>query len=305
MKILDGHTHMLQTFTPLDKLKSEVSEIENFDMNQLLDQLDDLKVTHFQTMAQDMTRVRNGWLGSNALSADIQMRAPERIISFAGAEPLDRRGHMNTKQLKEIETMAVDKRISGILLTPPYGHYYSNDKRVYPFYELAVELDIPIYFHHSHMFGPPENCPLKYAQIWRLDDVVIDFPELRFNAEHMGYPWTEELFAIMSRSPNVFTDIAMFVQPYKGPFNRKGRPLTLARNLGMARDYGVLDRIFYGSDYVGESIDEYIHLVQRETTYIMNELNNDMKALGYKPLTQAEMEGLLSENVKKLLTTLA
>ena len=45
--------------------------------------------------------------------------------------------------------------INGLLLTPPYGHYYSNDKRVYPFYEKAVELDIPIYFHHSHMFGAP------------------------------------------------------------------------------------------------------------------------------------------------------
>ena len=305
MKILDGHSHMLQTTAPLDKLKKKISEIEDFDMNRLMDRLDDLGVSHFQTMAQDMTRIRSCWLGSNELAADIQKSAPERIISFAGVEPLDERGHVNTRQLKEIEMMVVEKGLNGLLLTPPYGHYYSNDKRVYPFYEKAVELDIPIYFHHSHMYGPPGNCPLKYAQIWRLDDVVIDFPDLRFNAEHMGYPWTEELLAIMCRSPNVFTDIAMFVQPYKGLYNRKGRPLVLARNLGMARDYGVLDRVFYGSDYVGESIDEYINLVQRETAYIIEGLNNDMKALGYKPLTDEEMEGLLSENVKKLLTTIA
>ena len=157
-------------------------------------------------------------------------------------------------------------------------------------------MDIPIYFHHSHMFGSPRNCPLKYARIWLLDDLIIDFPELRFNVEHMGYPWTEELFTIMARSPNVYTDIAMFIEPYEG----KDRRLLLARNLGMAREYGVLDRVFYGSDYVGENIDEYIILLWRETKYVKEQLNNDMARLGHSPLTQQEMEGLLSKNVLKL-----
>lgn len=301
MGFIDGHSHMLQTVAVGDKLKKTVGEIEGFDIDRLLARLDDIGVSHFQTMAQEMTRIRGSWLGSNELSADIQQCAPTRIISFAGAEPLDGRDHLNTVRLKELEEKVVKRGLKGLLLTPPYGHYYSNDKRVYPFYEKAVELDIPIYFHHSHMFGPPENCPLKYAQIWRLDEVIIDFPELRFNAEHMGYPWAEELLAIMSRSPNVYTDIAMFIDPYKGPSNRKGRPLLLARNLAMAREYGVLDRVFYGSDYVGESIDEYLNLLQREIAHIREKLNSDMKALGYKPLTEEEMEGILSENVKKLL----
>lgn len=182
-----------------------------------------------------------------------------------------------------------------MLLTPPYGHYYSNDKRVYPFYEKAVELDIPIYFHHSHMFGSPKNCPLKYARIWLLDNITIDFPDLRFNVEHMGYPWTEELLAIMARSPNVYTDIAMFINPYGGT----GRRLLLARNLNMAREYGVFDRVFYGSDYVGENIDEYISLLKRETTYIKEGLNSDMAKLGYPPLSQQQIQGLLSKNALK------
>jgi predicted TIM-barrel fold metal-dependent hydrolase len=108
--------------------------------------------------------------------------------------------------------------------------------------------------------------------------VAIDFPSLRFNVEHMGYPWTEELLAIMARSPNVYTDIAMFIEPYVGV----GRPLLLARNLGMAREYGVLDRVFYGSDYVGDDLDEYICLLQREITHVRDE------------------QGLLRDNVLRL-----
>ncbi|GAG68747.1 unnamed protein product [marine sediment metagenome] len=176
------------------------------------------------------------------------------------------------------------------------GHYYSNDKRIYPFYERAIELDIPIYFHHSHQFGSPKNCPLKYCQITLLDDLTIDFPQLRFNVEHMGYPWTEELLCIMARSQNVYTDFAMFIAPYFG----RGRRLLLPRNLSMAREYGVLDRVFYGSDYVGENVDEYINLLEREIAYIKEGLNSNLEAEGYAPLTQQEIEGFLAENVLKL-----
>ena len=298
MKIIDGHSHMYQTYSSSNKLKKSVKEIEGFGINLLLKRLDEIEVSQFQTMPQEMTRIRGQWLGSNELSADIQRSAPARIISFAAAEPLDAQDVFNRARLKEVEKSIAEKGLKGLLLTPPYGHYYSNDKRVYPFYEKAVELDIPIYFHHSHNFGSPKNCPLKYVRIWLLDDLTIDFPELRFNVEHMGYPWTEELLAMMARSPNVYTDIAMFIDPYVR-FG-VGRPLLLARNLGMAREYGVLDRVFYGSDYVGEDIAEYTSLLQREITYMREGLNSDMERLGYPPLTQQELEGLFSKNVLKI-----
>lgn len=298
MKITDGHSHMYQTYSNSQHLKKGVEEIDGFDIQVLLAQLDEIEVSQFQTMPQEMTRIRGLWLGSNELSADIQQSAPTRVVSFAAAEPMDAQGVFNRARLMEVEEAVVQKGLKGLLLTPPYGHYYANDKRVYPFYEKAVALDIPIYFHHSHNFGPPKNCPLKYARIWLLDDLTIDFPDLRFNVEHMGYPWTEELFAIMARSPNVYTDIAMFIDPYV-QFGRSRR-LLLARNLGMAREYGVLDRVFYGSDYVGEDVEEYVSLLQREISYVRNGLNSDMEKQGYPPLDRDEMQGLLSKNVLKL-----
>ena len=56
-------------------------------------------------------------------------------------------------------------------MTPPYGHYYANDPKIYPFYEKAIELDIPIYFHHSHMFGP--------AREWGMDRLRV-VPQYKF-----------------------------------------------------------------------------------------------------------------------------
>lgn len=304
MKIIDGHSHLYQAPAPCGQLKGSAKEIEGFDINLLLKRLDELQISQVQLMPQEMTRIVGHWLGSNELSPDIQRYAPERIIAFAGAEPLNVHNAFNRARLKEIEEAIVERNLKGLLLTPPYGHYYSNDKRVYPFYEKAVELDIPIYFHHSHMYilsdvpGCPATvmCPLKYARVWLLEDVAIDFPELRFNVEHLGYPWEEELFALMVNHLNVFADIAMFIEPLQC----KGRRLLLARDLGIAREYGVLNRVFWGSDYVGESVEEYISLVQREIRYIKEGLNQDMERLGWPPLTEQEMEGLLSENVLKL-----
>ncbi|MFC2031103.1 amidohydrolase family protein [Chloroflexota bacterium] len=298
MRTVDGHSHMYQTYARSDQLKKSVLEIEGFDIQGLLARLDTINISQFQTMPQEMTRIRGLWLGSNELSADLQNTAPTRVVSYASAEPLDAQGAFNGTRLKEVEESISGKGLQGLLLTPPYGHYYANDRRVYPFYEKAVELDIPVYFHHSHNFGPPGNCPLEYARIWLLDSIIIDFPELRFNVEHMGYPWTEELLAMMARSPNVYTDIAMFIDPY--PRFSRPRRLLLARNLGMAREYGVLDRVFYGSDYVGDDVDEYVDLLQREISYVTSELNTDMEKLGFPPLTQQETDGLLSRNVQNL-----
>ena len=293
MRIIDGHSHMYQKHATVDKLKKSVNDIEGFDIDLLLKRLDEVGVSHFQIMSQSMERIRGMWLGSNELSAEIQKLAPTRIIAFAAAEPLDAQDRLHTKQLEELDDLVKNKGIKGLLLTPGYGYYYANDKRIYPFYEKAVELDIPVYFHHSHQFGPPKNCPLKYCRVTFLDDLTIDFPELRFDVEHMGYPWTEELLCIMARSPNVYTDFAMFIDPYLG----KGRRLLLARNLAMAREYGVLDRVFYGSDYVGENVDEYIDLLRREISYIKTGLNPDLQAQGYTPLTEEEIDGFLSGNV--------
>ena len=62
-----------------------------------------------------------------------------------------------------------------------------------------------------------------------------------------------------------------------------------------------MDKVIWGTDYVGESIDEYITLVQSEVTYIRDGLNEDMERVGYPPLTKREREGILSENARRLL----
>ena len=289
--IIDGHSHLFQVRWPCDNLPQSVDALGEVDWQALVTGLDEIGVEKVITLAQEMTRVWDAWLGSNELAADLQRKCPEQIIGVAGAEPLDRQDKFNAERLKEVETSVREHGLKGLLLTPPYGHYFANDKRVYPFYQKAVELDIPIYFHQAAQFGETVLAPMKYARPWLLDDIVIDFPNLRINVEHMGYPWTEELIAVMAHAPNVYTDISALFR----------RPTVLAWNLVLAKEYGVLNRVIYGTDYVGSDICHYLQQLKNEVEYCRVEINQTLKRSGWPTLTEEEIDGILGGNVARLL----
>ena len=139
-------------------------------------------------------------------------------------------------------------------------------------------------------------APMKYARPLLLDDDVIDFPDLRMNIEHMAYPWTEELFALMKRAPNVYADVSELFD----------RPAMLAWYITAAREYGVLDRIVWGSDtdlywYDDWDFSRYSQKVKKETSWLRSGLNRQLESSGWPLLTQEEIDGILGDNARRLL----
>ena len=43
-----------------------------------------------------------------------------------------------------------------------------------------------------------------------VDDVAIDFPDLKINMSHTGWPWTGEFCSMIWRHPNVYGDISAY-----------------------------------------------------------------------------------------------
>ena len=95
----------------------------------------------------------------------------------------------------------------------------------------------------------------------------------------------------MAHGANVHTDICMLL----------GRPRMLAWNLTMAKEYGFLDRIFWGTDYVGTSNAEYAECVRREVRFLRSELNPILARCGWPELSETEIEGLLGDNARRFL----
>ena len=87
----------------------------------------------------------------------------------------------------------------------------------------------------------------------------------------------------MKHAPNVYTDVCELFY----------RPTLLAWYLVMAKEYGVIDRVIWGTDYnVVEgrgTVKGYFNKVQKETTWIKHDLNKILKRAGWPTLSQMKI----------------
>lgn len=101
----------------------------------------------------------------------------------------------------------VAKGIRGIKLYPTYNLFYPNDSVLYPFYAKAEQLGIPIMVHTGTSVFPGSR--IKYGDPLLLDDVAVDFPELRILLSHAGRPfWHSQAEFLARLHKNVYLDIA-------------------------------------------------------------------------------------------------
>ncbi len=131
---------------------------------------------------------------------------PDRFIGFTAAHP-DREISQNVER---IERAVHDLGFKGIKLNPAAG-FYPNDERLYPVYEKASELGIPVVIHMG-VKPPAEGCRLKFCNPLSLDDITVDFSDLKLVVAHAGYPWVEETIMVGLYAENVFVDISTLNQ---------------------------------------------------------------------------------------------
>lgn len=103
-------------------------------------------------------------------------------------------------------------------MAPFYAGVLANDSSIMPYFELAQELDIPIGFHifpggpnygfhiMPEMLGGMRTYNSNPLQ---LEDALTKFPKLRLYIMHGGWPYVEDIKALMYAHPNVYVDIAV------------------------------------------------------------------------------------------------
>ena len=120
-----------------------------------------------------------------------------------------------------------------------------NDPRMEPVYALAEELDIPLALHLHP--GPPGAAFIGYPKLrpslgnpLLLEDVLVRHPRLRLYVMHAGWPFLEEMIALLYANPSLHVDVGVldWTQP-RQEFHRYLRRLVEA-------GYG--KRILFGSD---------------------------------------------------------
>jgi predicted TIM-barrel fold metal-dependent hydrolase len=165
--------------------------------------------------------------------AEICAEHPDRFSGLAGVDPY--RGMQGLRDLEE----AV--RRYGFVGAHLYPHWFGlapDHAKYYPYYAKCCELDIPIMMQvgQNLVYSRERRLPSVGRPIC-LDQVAIDFPELKLLGIHIGVPWADEMIAMAWKHENVFIGVDAYAP--------KHWPASLVKYLN---SYG-RSKVLFGTDW--------------------------------------------------------
>lgn len=144
-----------------------------------------------------------GQLISNEEVAKAVSAYPERFVGIGSANlyrPMD--------AVRTIRQCVSDYGFKGIRMVQWFWNLPPTDRRYYPIFVACIENNIPICLQVGHT-GP--LCPSEPGRpIPYIDEIAIDFPELKIVCGHIGYPWTSEMIAVATKHENVYIDTSAY-----------------------------------------------------------------------------------------------
>jgi predicted TIM-barrel fold metal-dependent hydrolase len=185
----------------------------------------------------------------NRFVADYCNRDPQKLIGFAGIDPSE------SAAVAELRIAKSELRLRGITMSPANQDFHPSDSRAMKVYAEAEKLGMPILFHPAGQFT--EGSKLEYARPYLLDEAARTFPKLRMIIAQMGQPWIDETIVLLGKHANVFADVSGMLS----------RPWQAYNALVSANQYGVIDKLLFGSDFPYTSATECI-----ETLYSLNQI---------------------------------
>lgn len=212
---------------------------------------------------------------------------PDRLIIQPNLSPIKFRGVKHS--VWELEYWTKEKNAKAFKFYPPEDTYI-NDPDLWPVYEKAQELGILFNIHTGFSWVPPGKS--KYALPIQIDDVARDFPELKINAFHMGYPYCDDLNMVASAHPNVNVSLTLLV-PWA-----INAPRKFAKILGEALRFAGPDKINWGTDYVGIGMQYRFAVMGLRDFQIPEDMRRDY---GYPEITDDIRRKLFGGNLGRLL----
>jgi hypothetical protein len=90
------------------------------------------------------------------------------------------------------------------------------------------------------LIGPfTEEGKLEFARPYLFDEVARTFPKLRLVIAQLGQPWVDETITLLGKHQHVYADISGLL----------GKPWPSYNALVQCHEYGVIDKLLFGSDF--------------------------------------------------------
>jgi predicted TIM-barrel fold metal-dependent hydrolase len=164
---------------------------------------------------------------------DVCTSHPDRFSGLAGIDPY--RGMLG---LRDLETAVREWGFVGAHLYPHWFGLAPDHAKYYPYYAKCCELDVPVMMQvgHNLIYSRDRRLPSVGRPI-ALDQVAIDFPELKLLGIHIGIPWTDEMISMAWKHENIFIGVDAYAP--------KHWPAQIVRYLD---SYG-RDKVLFGTDW--------------------------------------------------------
>ena len=200
---------------------------------------------------------------------------PETLIGFLSVDP--------TQPDWELEMVEGHRGLGlrGIKLLPMYAGFQPDDDRLDPLWKYATTHRLPVLLHTGTTFiaQAPLDCTLPRL----IDRVAIRYPDVKIVMAHLSHPYEAECVVTIRKHPNVYADVSALHY----------RPFQLYHSLMLVQEYGVWDKVLFGSDYPFTTVDASLDGLRR--------LNEMLVGTALPRLDVAAMEKMIGRDARAVL----
>ena len=219
-------------------------------------------------------RLSGLWVDDRAV-AEYVAAHPVHLIGFLSLDPTQpgwqdelREGHR-------------ELGLRGIKLMPMYAGFRPDDERLTPLWTYAQEHQLPVLLHTGTTFI--SQAPLECTLPRHLDPVAARYPEVRMILAHLGHPYEGECIAVIRKHPHLYADVSALHY----------RPFQLYHSLMLVQEYGVWDKVLFGTDYPFTTV--------QATLDGLRSLNRMVDGTGLPRLDESAIERLIFRDSLSLL----
>jgi len=199
----------------------------------------------------------------------------DTLIGFLSVDPTQ------TDWDRELRDGHQQLGLRGIKLLPMYAGFRPDDAVLDPLWSYAQAHALPVLLHTGTTFVA--QAPLDCTLPRRLDRVATRFPDVKIVLAHLGHPYEGECVAVIRKHPNLFADISALHY----------RPFQLYQSLMLVQEYGVWNKILFGTDYPFTTV--------KSTVDGLHSLNNMLQGTCLPRLDTPQIDAMIHRDSLTLL----
>ncbi|MFP3896431.1 MAG: amidohydrolase family protein [Anaerolineales bacterium] len=226
-------------------------------------------------MGIDMSVLLSVGPGGQTRAVEMARDHPQRFVPFYWVD--------NTRDLthepEHLRRAVEEDGIRGVKFQPMDQHWFPDDERIYPIYEVCAELGLVCTWHagivnldFKYELGVPMLA--RYTDPLAIDRVAFDFPSLPLCIAHMGGNFHYRALVLAEKHENVYLDTAFlhFFCPRMLPHISPGELISHAVRHAGAK------KVLYGSEGVWPQTILTLDLSKEERRQILG--GNALRLLG-------------------------